>query len=150
MSLLTVRRPGVVTFVAVVVLIQAVMAAAVALVTIGLAGDDRVQSATGLGTAGLVWTGIVEALVAVVLFVVAGGLLSGAQGARLFVAIVEGIRMVTAVIFMIVYHTGGYLYNAVIAVIIGLFVLWALYVYPSSDEYFRRSIPERDFSGRPE
>jgi hypothetical protein len=149
-ALLTVRRPGVVTFVAVVVLIQAAMAAAVALVTIGLAGDDRVQEATGLGTGGLVWTGILEALVAVILFVVAGGLLSGAQGARLFVAIVQGIRMVSAVVLMIIHHTGGYLYNALIAVIIGIFVLWALYVYPSADEFFRRTLRDRDLSDRPE
>jgi hypothetical protein len=132
----TTRRPGVVTFIAVIVLIQAVIAAAVAITTFVLAGSERVQAETGLSLGGLVGTGIVEALVAVLLLIVGAGLLAGARGARLFVALVEGIRMVTAVVLIIVHLSGGYLFNGLITVIIGLFVLWALYVYQPSEDYF--------------
>lgn len=142
MTVVAVRRPGVITFITIVVVTQAAMAAAVALVTLALAGDDRVQAETGLSVAGLLSSGILEALVAVVLFVAAAGLLSGASGARMFIALVEAFRMVTAVILMITHHAGGYAFNALIAVIIGMFVLWALYVYPPADEYFRRYLGE--------
>lgn len=142
----TVRRPGLVTFIGVIIYIQAAMAAVAAVVTIAFSADSRVQSHLGLTTAGLVWTGIWEALMAVLLFLVAGGIMRGSRGFRLFVAVVMGLRMASAVALMLIYHTGGYLYNGIITVLISVFVLWALYGYQPSDDYFRQREP---VTGRP-
>lgn len=134
----TVRRPGMVTLIGVIVYIQAAMAAVSAIVTFSLSGSDRVQAAVGLTTAGMVWTGIWEAIMAVLLFLVAGGIMRGSSGFRLLVAVVVGLRMVTAVGLVMIHHAGGYLFNGLIAVLLGLFVLWALYGYQPSDDYFAR------------
>jgi hypothetical protein len=130
------RRPGLVTLIGVIIYIQAAMAAAAAIVTIGFSGSDQVRDEVGLSSAGMIWTGIWEAVMAVLLFLVGGGIMRGSRGFRLLVAVVIGIRMVSAVILMLVHHTGGYLFNGIIAVILGLFVLWALYGNERSDEYF--------------
>jgi hypothetical protein len=130
------QRPGLVTFIGVILYIQAAMAAVAAIVTLAFSADTRVQVETGLTGPGLVATGLWEAVMAVLLFLVAGGIMRGAAGYRLFVAVIVGIRMVSAVALMLIYHTGGYLYNGLVAVLIGIFVLWALYGYQPSDDYF--------------
>lgn len=141
-----IRRPGLVTFVGVIIYIQAAMAAVAAVVTILLSGDSRVQDQLGLTTGGLVWTGIWEAVMAVLLFLVAGGIMRGSRGFRLFVAVVMGLRIASAAALMLIHHTGGYLYQGLITVLISVFVLWALYGHQPSDDYFR----QRDaITGRP-
>ena len=142
----TERRPGLVTFIGVIIYIQAAMAAVAAIVTISFSADSRVQEAIDLGTAGLVGSGIWEALMAVLLFLVAGGIMRGSPGFRLFVAIVIGLRMASGVALMLIHHTGGYLYNGVVQVLIGVFVLWALYGYQPSDDYFSQ---REGLRGRP-
>jgi hypothetical protein len=134
----SVRRPGVVTFIGVIIYIQAAMAAVAAVVTLAFSAETRVQDALGLTTGGMIGTGVWEVLMAVLLFLVAGGIMRGSPGFRLFVAIVMGIRMVSAVALVLVYHTGGYLFNGIIQVALGAFVLWALYGYQPSDDYFSR------------
>lgn len=130
------RRPGMVTLIGVLVYIQAAMAAVAAIVTISLSVDTRVQDAVGLTTAGMVWSGIWEAVMAVLLALVAGGIMQGSRAFRFVVALVVGLRMVSAVALMMVYHTGGYLFNALIAALLGTLVLWALYGHQPSDDYF--------------
>lgn len=130
------RRPGVVTFIGVIIYIQAAMALVAAVVMISFSAQTRVQETLGLTTADLVWSGVWEAVMAVLLLLVAGGIMRGSRGFRLFVAIVMGIRMVSAVALMLIHHTGGYLFNALTSVLIGVLVLWALYGYQPSDDYF--------------
>jgi hypothetical protein len=140
------RRPGLITFIAVIVYIQAAMAAVGAVVTIAFSGSERVQDAVDVSTGGMIWTGIWEAVLAVLLFLVAGGIMRGSRGFRLLVAIVIGIRMASAVALMLIYHTGGYLFNGLVAVLLGAFVLWALYGYQPADDYFNQ---QDDLNGRP-
>lgn len=140
------RRPGVVTLIGVLIYIQGAMAAVAAIATFAFSASSRVQNAVGLSTAGMVWSGVWEAIMAVLLLLVAGGIMQGSRGFRFLVTLVIGLRMVSAVALMMVYHTGGYLFNALIAVLLGLFVLWALYGYPPSDEFFTRS---EELSGPP-
>ncbi|HSI80323.1 MAG TPA: hypothetical protein VK919_06685 [Solirubrobacterales bacterium] len=130
------RRPGVVTFIGVVLYIYAALAAVAALTLIIFSGNDTVQSTTGHSGSWIAWSGVFEAVVAVLLFAVAAGLMRGSPGIRLFVAIVVGFRMAVAVALMLIYHTGGYLFYGLIGVAIGLFVLWALYAATGADEYF--------------
>jgi hypothetical protein len=105
------------------------MAAVAAIVTISFSGQSRVQDAVGLTGAGLVWTGIWQAVLAVLLLLVAGGIMRGSRGFRLLVAVVMGIRIVSAVALMLIHHTGAYLFNGLIDVALAVFVLWALYGY---------------------
>ena len=132
------RRPGVVTFIGVVLYIYAAMAAVAALVLLIFSSNDTIQdnSAQSLGL--LIGSGIGEAVIAALLFVVAASLMRGAPAARLFVAVVVGVRMAAAIGLMLIHHEGGYLFSGLAYVVVGVFVLWALYGAPGSDEYFSR------------
>jgi hypothetical protein len=57
-------------------------------------------------------------------------------GYRLFVAIVQGLSMASALYILIAHHAGGYIYRGVFSLFIGVFVLWALYANEESDRYF--------------
>jgi len=130
------RRPGAVTFIGVVLYVYAALAAVAALTLIIFSGNDTIQANTGHTGSWIAWSGVFEAVVALLLFAVAAGLMRGSPGMRLFVAVVVGIRMAVAVALMLVYHSGGYLFYGLIAIAIGLFILWALYAAEGSDEYF--------------
>jgi hypothetical protein len=133
-----VRRPGVVTFIGVVLYIQAFLNA-VAAVAIFLFRDDRdVLSATGATADELLWVSLGAAIIAVLLFIVGSGILGGSRGARLFVAIVTAINMGSAIWIMFVYHQGGFLFSGLVTIGVGVFVLWALYGHERSEAYFER------------
>lgn len=132
------RRPGVVTFIGVILYIKAFLAAVAGASLIIFSGNSHVQEETSHNSEALLGYGIGEVIVAVVLLVVARGIMSGSRGFRLFVAIVEGLRMGMAVVAMLVYHTGGFLFWGIITLAFGFFVLWALYAAPGSDEYFSK------------
>jgi hypothetical protein len=129
------RRPGRVTFIGVLLYIYAVMAAAAAVTLIGTSRVDRIQEETGLTSTDLVWSGVWEAVVAIVLFLVAAAVMQGTPWARLLVAIVVGIRMAGAVVLLLLHHSGGYVINALWIILVGALILWALYS-EESEEYF--------------
>lgn len=133
---MTVRRPGVVTFVGVVLYIKAVIAAVIG---IGLLFDrerEALQEITGRDSDFLTTTAIVELVLAVVLFLVASAIMSGAKWARLAVAIVVGIRLAVVTYWLITHLGGAMNWNAIIAAGIGIWVLWALYGNDRSEVYF--------------
>lgn len=132
------RRPGVVSFIGVILYFYATMAAAVALALLIFSGNDTVQTNSGQTSGALVSTGIAEAVIAALLFVVAAALMRGSPSARLFVTVVVGLRMTAAVVVTVLHHEGGYLFSALISAAIGLFVIWALYGHEASNEYFNR------------
>jgi hypothetical protein len=133
------RRPGVVSFIGIVMYVQAFLAA-VAAISLIIWRDDVLEflekEGSPLSDGAFTGTIIGEVVGAVLLFVVANGIMRGGKGARLFVAIVQCVSMGTAVYILIAHHVGGYVYRAVFSLFIGIFVLWALYGNEESDRYF--------------
>lgn len=135
----SVRRPGVVTFIGVILYIQAFMAA-VATVSLLIWRDDILdfleREGTALSSSAFSGTIIGEAISAALLFFVANGIMRGSNGFRMFVAIIQGLAMVLATYTLIAHHVGSYAYRGVFTLFIGAFVLWALYGNEQSDKYF--------------
>ena len=133
------RRPGVVSFIGIILYIQAGLAAIAAVSVLIWRNDvlDYLEDQGSPITSGsLTGTIIGEVIAAVLLFAVASGIMRGSNGYRLFVAIVEGLAMALAVYTLIAHHTGGYVYRSVFTLFVGVFVLWALYANEESDRYF--------------
>jgi hypothetical protein len=139
MSTLAPKRPGVVTFIGVILYIQAVLAAVAAVVALAyktrLADAITSQSGVEFSSDNIIWVAILEIVAAVVLFLVASGIMRGSRGYRLFVAIVEGFRIATAFFYMLWHHDGPFVESGIVTILISSFVLWALY-HERADEYF--------------
>ena len=133
------RRPGVVTFIAAIMYIQAALAV-VAGVSLIIWRNDVLdwleQEGAPLSSGGLTGTIIAEFVVGAILLFAAAGLMRGSSGWRLVIAISEGISMAVAVYALVSHHVGGYVYRAVFTLFVGVFVLWALYGNDQSDRYF--------------
>ena len=134
-----VPRPGVVTFIAAILFIQAALA-----VTAGLTMliwrqpmldflEEQDSPITGGAFNGSI---IGELMSAILLVMVASGLMRGSKGVRLFVAIVQVLTMVFALYLLVSGHGGGFAYRAVFSLFVGVFVLWALYGTDEADEFF--------------
>ena len=134
-----VRRPGVVSFIGVIMYIQGFLAA-VAAVAMLIWRDDVLDFLEDLGSplsdGAFTGTIIGEAIAAVLLIFVANGIMRGSKGMRLLVAIVKCFSMALAIYGLIAHHVGGYIYRGVFSLFIGVFVLWALYGNDESDRYF--------------
>jgi hypothetical protein len=132
----------VVTFIGVILYIQAFLAAVSAVVL--LAFRDEVQdfladAGSPLADGSVTGTVIGEAIAAVLLFIVGAGIMSGGRGSRLFVAIVEAVVMGIAIYMMVTHHAGAYLYRGFFTLLVGVFVLWALYGNDRSEAFFEGS-----------
>ena len=135
----TTQRPGVVTFIAVIMYVQAALAAIAGVALIIWRNDvlDWLeQEGAPLSNGGLTGTIIAEFIAAALLFLAAAGLMRGSSGWRRVIAIVQGIAMALAVYTLIAHHVGGYVYRSVFTLFVGVFVLWALYGNDQSDRYF--------------
>lgn len=135
-------RPGVVTFIGVILYIQAFLAAVSAVVL--LAFRDNIQdflaeNGSALSDGSVTGTIIGEAIAAILLLIVAAGIMSGSKGMRLLVAIVEAIVMGIALYTMVTHHAGAYLYRGFFTLLVGVFVLWALYGNDRSEAFFEGS-----------
>jgi len=141
MSMSGVKRPALVTLIGVILYIQAFLAAVAAIV--GLAFNDRLDDMTVNGVEitrnSVIWTSIIEGIMAIILFLVAAGLMRGSAGYRMVVAIVEGIRIISAFGLMLFHHGGAYVEGGIVSIAISLFVLWALY-NEKADAFFERSV----------
>lgn len=139
-----VRRPGVVTFIAAILYIQAALAVTATITMLIWRGpilDALEQEGSPLSSGAFTGTIIAEALSAILLAMVASGLMRGSKGIRLFVAIVQGLTMALAMYILVAHHVGGYMYRAVFSLCVGVFVLWALYGNEESDEFFESDWP---------
>jgi hypothetical protein len=132
------RRPGVVTFIGVILYIIGAVDILAGLTFIVTSGNTTIQDQVGQGSTVLVWSGIVEIIIGAITIIVARGVMTGASWARLIVAIVQGLRMAGAVILMLVHHEGGYLASGLVTLFVGVFVIWALYGNEAADDYFTR------------
>ncbi len=133
------RRPGVVTFIGIILYVQGFLAA-VAAVSILIWRNDVLdyleQEGSPITSAALNGTVIGEAIAAVLLILVANGIMRGSNGFRLFVAIVQGLAMGLAIYTLVAHHVGGYVYRSVFTLFVGVFVLWALYGNDESERFF--------------
>ena len=139
-----VRRPGVVTFIAAILYIQAAIAVTATITMLIWRGpilDALEQEGSPLSSGAFTGTIIAEALSAILLAMVASGLMRGSKGIRLFVAIIQGFTMALAMYVLVAHHVGGYMYRAVFSLFVGVFVLWALYGNDESDEFFESDWP---------
>ena len=135
----TTARPGVVTFIAVIMYVQSALAAVAGVALIIWRNevlDWLEQEGAPLTDGGLTGTIIAEFVAAVLLLLAAAGLMRGSSGWRLVIAIVEGFAMALAVYTLIAHHVGGYVYRSVFTLFVGVFVLWALYGNDQSQRYF--------------
>ena len=136
------RRPGVVTFIGVILYVQAALAA-VAGISLLIWRNDVLdwleQEGAPLGDGALTGTIVGEFIAAALALVAAAGLMRGSSGWRLVVAIVQGISMAFAVYTLIAHHVGGLVYRSVFTLFVGVFVLWALYGNDQSDRFFEEN-----------
>jgi hypothetical protein len=139
-----VRRPGVVNFIAAILYIQAALAVTATIsMMIWRAPilDFLEKEASPLSSGAFSGTIVAEAISAVLLFLVASGLMRGSKGIRLLVAIVQGLTMAFAMYILVAHHVGGYMYRAVFSLFVGVFVLWALYGNTESEKFFESEWP---------
>ena len=133
------RRPGVVSFIGIILYIQGFLAA-VAAVSMLIWRNDILdfleKEGSPLSDGAFTGSIIAEAIAAVLLIIVANGIMRGSNGMRLLVAIVQCFSMGVAIYVLVAHHAGGLVYRAVFSLFIGVFVLWALYGNDESDRYF--------------
>ncbi len=134
------QRPGVVTFVGIVLYIQAFASAAYGLVAFLERNNERMHLVTGQDSDALVIQSIIQLLVAVLLFLVASSIMSGTHWGRLLVAIVAGVQIVTLTWILVTHHGGGFQTLGVVYIGIDIFVLWALYGHKESQEYYEGAL----------
>ncbi len=130
-----IRRPGVITFIGVIMIIQATMSVVSGIVLAALSGQQRIIDETTIDRAGLITAGIVSLIIGAIILLVALALLRGSKGARILVTIVQVIAVASAAWTMFTHHTGAFLFQGLITTAIAIFVLWALY-NERSEEYF--------------
>ena len=136
------RRPGVVTFVGVILLIQAFLALVEGIVLLAFRDNvqdflaeygETVSDATMTGTA-------IGGLIGAILLALAGfGILGGSRVWRFLTVLVVSLRMAFALYAMIIHPHGAYFTSGLVALLIGFFVIWALYGHKESDEYYQAS-----------
>ena len=134
------RRPGVVTFIGVILYVQgflAAIAAASMLIWRNEVLDFLEKEGSPISDATFTGTIIGEAIAAVLLILVGNGIMRGSNAWRLFVALVQGFSMAMAIYVLVAHHVGGYVYRAVFSLFVGVFVLWVLYGNDEADRFFQ-------------
>lgn len=133
------ERPGVVTFVVVLLWIQAIVSAVAGVVALAFRGNATVQETVNQTGSELLTFAIIELVVAAIIALVAISLAGGGRGARFLVALVQGLRVAVATWAIATHHTGGFLTTSIVTIALGLFILWALYGHDESEEFFARA-----------
>ena len=134
------QRPGVVTFVGIVLYIQAFASAAYGLVAFIERNNDRLHIVTGQDADALIIQSIIQLVVALLLFFVASSIMSGTNWGRLLVAIVAGIQIVALTWILVTHHGGGFQTLGMVYIGIDIFVLWALYGHKESQEFYEGAL----------
>ena len=135
----TVHRPGVVTFIGVILIIQAFLAAVEAVVLLAFrdnVNDFLADNGEAVSDATLSGSAIGSAIAALLLLIVGAGILRGSRGWRMFVVIITALNMGFAVYLMVVHPHSAYITTGLVSLLIGVFVIWALYAHKESEEFF--------------
>jgi hypothetical protein len=135
-SVRQIQRPGVVTFVVILLWIQAISAAVAGIAAIVFRDNATVQDTVNQASGDLVVYGIIELAVGALVALVAVSLRGGSRGARNLVGVVQAIRVGVAVWAIVTHHAGGFLGTSIVTIALGTFILWALYGNERSDEFF--------------
>lgn len=128
-------RPGTVTFIGVLMLIQSAFSLAAGITVIFLADNEQIEEATGLAKDALVTSGWATIATAVVVGIVGALILTGSRVGRVLVAVAEGLAVVAAAYVMFTHHDGAFLFQGALTVGWAMFVLWALF-NERADAYF--------------
>ena len=121
------KRPGVITFIGVIMLLQATLTLVGGIVVLALSTQDRIMEQTSLSTSELVTSGVVSLIIGGIVLLVTLALLGGNKGARLLVTIVQILAVAVASWSMFTHHSSAFLFQGLITTAIAIFVLWALY-----------------------
>jgi hypothetical protein len=129
------RRPGIITFIGVLMLLHAALSLVGGVVLVALRTQRRVIEQTNLTSEDLLVAGVVALVLGVIYLVVALLLLSGSRVARGLVAAVQILSVMAAAWTMFTHHSEAFLFQALFQVAIAIFVLWALF-NERSEDYF--------------
>jgi hypothetical protein len=129
------KRPGVITFIGYLMVLQAAFGGIAGIVLIAARGAASAVDATGATEFELLVAGILMLIVAAIQGLVGLGILGGSRLARGIVAVVQVANVMTASYLMFTHHTGAFLYSGLITVAVAVFVLWALF-NERADEYY--------------
>lgn len=133
------RRPGLVTLLLILVVIEGLVSIFVGLLFVlardsaTVNGDLTAAGATGSSVA--LWLGILLIVIGVVYLLVARGLATGNGFARLVVAAVTLVNIASGIWLMIA-HPGGARWSTVASILLGVIVLAILYS-PKASAFFR-------------
>jgi hypothetical protein len=127
------KRPGVITLIGWIILLQAFFGAVAGITTIALRSTDSVIEATGATASDLLIAGVWLLIVAVVQGLIGLGILGGSRIAR--GVAVQVIHVAGAAYLLFTNHQGGFESSALITVAVAVFVLWALFS-EKADEYY--------------
>jgi hypothetical protein len=125
-----------VTFIGVVLYIQAFLSLVAGVAMVIYRDDSGVLEKVGSTSDEILGYGIAEIIAGAILLLVAASLMKGANWARWLVVIGVALRMGLALWAMYHHHGGAYLYQGLITIAIGVFVLWALFGNERAEEYF--------------
>lgn len=132
------QRPGVITFIGVIMLIQAALNLVAGVVMIALNSQQRIIDETNLTSGELITSGIISLVVGAIVGLVTLALLAGSRVARGLVAAVQVLLVISATWHMFFNHTGAWLFSGLLQVAIAVFVLWALY-NEKADAYYAKA-----------
>lgn len=129
-------RPAVVTLIGIVLYIWAALAGIEAVALFINRNDDDWLAVYG-DSDEITILALTAAVVALLLFAVASGVMSGAGWARIAVAIVVGLRLAVLTWYLLTHlGAGAFTWSTLISLALGLFVLWALYGKEESVEFY--------------
>jgi hypothetical protein len=133
------RRPGVVTFVGVILIVQGFLALIEGIVLLSFRDDvqdflaDYGETISDTTTTGFA----IGSLIAGALLILAGsGILSGSRAWRNIVTVIVTLRMGFALFAMIAHPHGAYFTSGLVTLLVGTFVIWALYGHKESDDFY--------------
>lgn len=130
------KRPGVLTFIGVVIFIYSAVSFVNAIALFIHSDDAGYQAVTGASENELITAAVIEAAFGVLFFLVGAGIMSGWRWARLAVAVVFGFRLAVAAWYILTTLGSGVQTTALIQAGIAIFVLWILYGNDKSERFF--------------
>ena len=132
------KRPGVVTFIVLLLIAKATIAAVGAVIAFAAMGSQTAAD-LGLSDNDLLIAGIADIIVLLLFAWAALWMSQGHPSARTFTGAVVVLRIGLTVLVMLTHHDGGYVWSGFFSLLASVFILWALYGNERSDEYFSQA-----------